>query len=125
MRDDLTYKIYAIVCPITNAVRYVGKTTREDVRIRVMEHFNTPSYSSNGISVWLKSLDSLPKVAILEVCKGEEKACIAEKKWVRKMKEDGCDLFNVKLYATKAELKVNGIEVVDLSTINPKKSKAA
>lgn len=84
--------IYALRCPVTNAIHYIGKTTQGMVRPR--SHF-TNSHSDK-INEWvsdLKSLGHVPKISVIEnVTFGNLNE--RERYWINKCIDDGCDLLN-------------------------------
>jgi predicted GIY-YIG superfamily endonuclease len=84
--------VYALLDPRTNQPRYVGCTT--DCARRLLDHIN----ATRGTGAWLRELRScgcLPTIAILEVCQCSDAGMEAERNWVAKYLEAGCDLLNV------------------------------
>lgn len=89
------YKIYAIICPITKEVKYVGRTTRDDVRVRVAEHYTAYENGANKMPQWLRSLQTAPVVAELESGLSREESGKRERYWIHRFTQEGHVLFNV------------------------------
>jgi hypothetical protein len=85
--------IYTLRNPINNAVRYVGQTN--DLKRRFNKHItNSKALSdSRHISHWIRSLDALPVMDIIEVCDYSVRN-EREEYWINYYKEQGCDLCN-------------------------------
>lgn len=92
--NDTKFKIYAIICPSTDDVRYVGRTSREDVRVRIAEHISGSNYSNQELVSWLRSLKSAPKIAVLEECKGRTQSHDREMFWINRLLNEGHGLLN-------------------------------
>lgn len=78
--------IYALTDPGTQAVRYVGVTTRDPYQ-RYAEHWasaqhDTPSCHGKDVHAWLGSLDQPPGILLLEEDLTDEEAPEAEARWV-------------------------------------------
>ena len=83
--------IYALICPISNQIRYVGKTN--SVRVRYNAHLNDKSKSHK--SSWIKSLKIQglkPKCIILDEV--ENDVSYWEQYWISQCKCWGFDLVN-------------------------------
>lgn len=83
--------IYALICPISNQIRYVGKTN--SVRVRYNAHLNDKSKSHK--SSWIKSLkiqELKPKCIILDEI--ENDVSYWEQYWISQCKCWGFDLVN-------------------------------
>jgi hypothetical protein len=85
-------RIYALIDPQTNEVRYVGKTKRA-LRIRLRAHINdNPKHNTHKFN-WIKKLKSQgfePIIIELEVC-NENNWIEREKYWIRQY----CNLTNM------------------------------
>lgn len=93
--EDMAY-IYALVDPITQEIKYIGKTKKK-VRDRLREHIGeAKSYRNKNYRVdWIRSLLSenlVPNIFILEKCKDWQNA---EKFWIKLCKNQGCKLTNL------------------------------
>lgn len=91
-----TLKIYALVCPISRKIKYVGKT-KKDLDDRLKQHIGQ-SYNGNALKAfWIKSLKTKglkPIIIILEETKDLNNKDI-EKKWIVVFDDLKCDLFNI------------------------------
>jgi predicted GIY-YIG superfamily endonuclease len=84
-----TTYIYALACPQTGAVRYVGKSDRPERRL--VQHLRHPSWT---LGRWLRQLGSAqPELVILEQVdrRGWREA---EFKWIAEFKDKGYKLLN-------------------------------
>lgn len=90
--------IYKIICPITNDIKYVGKTLR--LNRRIQEHNMRKNKSKLSlIEKWendLLSNNFKPVFEIIEEC-FEENWEEREIFWIKKLKDDGHDLLNMTL----------------------------
>lgn len=90
---DIIY-IYSLKNPITNEIRYIGKTG--DLRRRLQNHISHSKTRNSRISNWLKSLikeNLLPIIEIIEECNKdnwEER----EIYWIKYYKDSGYNLVN-------------------------------
>lgn len=88
-------KIYGLIDPRSNQIRYVGCTIQR-VEDRLTQHIVTARKSDTGRSRWLNELDRLglrPKIVILEQVepkRGHER----EKHWTSKLIDEGANLTN-------------------------------
>lgn len=83
--------IYALICPISNQIRYVGKTN--SIRVRYNAHLNDKSKSHK--TSWIKSLKSMglkPECIVLD--EAETDASFWEQYWIAQCKLWGFDLVN-------------------------------
>jgi predicted GIY-YIG superfamily endonuclease len=83
--------IYALICPLSNQIRYIGKTN--SVRVRYNAHLNDKSKSHK--SSWIKHLKTKelkPKCIILEEVKDD--ASFWEQHWISLCKSWNYDLVN-------------------------------
>lgn len=86
--------IYALKCPITKEIHYVGKST-QGMR-RPMEHM-TDSHSDK-IKEWVNDLSQLnhkPEIVILEELEKYDDIERKEQIWISKCLDNGCFLLNV------------------------------
>jgi len=89
--------IYALICPLTEQIRYVGKTV--DIKNRIRYHFN-PNHTDHNTHKknWinkLKNQNLKPEVLILDTieCLNNEWE-IYEKYWISQCKSWGFNLLN-------------------------------
>lgn len=88
--------IYALKCPITNKIHFVGKSTQG--MIKPLQHL-TKSHSVK-IKEWVDDLNQLnykPNIEILEVVKEFSDIDVRERFWISKCIDDGCVLLNENL----------------------------
>jgi hypothetical protein len=86
--------IYALKCPDTLKIRYVGKTILSP-EARLAQHFCDPSV--NRRTRWLRKLaqgGKRPVIEVLEVVE-EHHWQDRERFWIAKLRADGCDLVNL------------------------------
>jgi len=87
-------KIYILRDPLSNEIRYVGKT-KGNLRTRLANHISDKR--SNHRTCWLKKLKSLNLLPIMEVIDKTDdfkKSSELEIYYIKKYKEEGCDLVN-------------------------------
>lgn len=88
--------IYALVCPLSRRVRYVGKANNPEARYN--GHLSERNLRKNTAkNRWLKSLlsqDLKPILVILQVVDQEDWAN-AERAWIAFFRMSGCRLTNV------------------------------
>ncbi len=85
--------IYSLVCPFTNEIHYIGKTTQG--MLRPMQHLNESH--SEKIKEWvsnLKELNHSPTIKILEYLELEEDLDGKERYWIQYYLNKGCNLLN-------------------------------
>ena len=88
-------KIYGLIDPRSNQIRYVGCTIQR-VRDRLTQHIVTARKSNTGRSKWLNELEGLrlrPGITILEKVDPEH-GHKREKFWTTKLIGEGADLTN-------------------------------
>ena len=88
-------KIYALICPITNNIRYIGKTTSTlEKRLKRHKKEKNNTYKSRWIFK-LKKLNLIDdlKIILIEECVKEE-LNIREIFYIKNYKENGFDLTN-------------------------------
>lgn len=85
--------IYTLKNPNTNAIRYVGQTN--DVKRRFNKHITNSraKRDTRHISHWIRSLDALPIMDIIEVCDYSIRND-REQYWIDYYKSLGCELCN-------------------------------
>jgi group I intron endonuclease len=88
--------IYKLIDPITNEIRYVGKT-KNSITKRLYEHLTVRNLKSNNHkNNWIKQLlksNNKPKIEVLEVV-NEDNWIPKEIYWIKFLKENGCNLTN-------------------------------
>ena len=92
MEDD--YKIYKLIDPIDERIRYVGMTINS-LKQRLKSHRNEKSKSHK--SAWVNSLKKnglAPKIELIETVNSYKLACEKETYWIDKLKKDGHNLTN-------------------------------
>lgn len=85
--------IYALKCPFTEEVHYIGKTTYG--MLKPMQDLN--STHSAKIKEWVENLKKLghaPKVQVVEYLKEEDDIDMKEQFWIQKQIKAGSDLLN-------------------------------
>lgn len=93
-------KIYTLSCPYTGDVKYIGKTNREDLNLRLNEHIYKAkkNLSRTKCSCWIKSLlnnNSKPIIDIIDEV-GEDWS-FWEKYWIEQFKSWGFNLKNLSI----------------------------
>lgn len=117
MRDltNAKFKIYAITCPKSKQVKYVGRTSKDDVRVRIMEHISS-NYSNDELVSWLKSINGAPVIVILEKeCIGRKYSHERELYWISRLAGEGHNLLNKCGLNGNYMKKLNMAQVLDLS----------
>lgn len=89
--------IYGLVDPITNQLRYVGKTKMKlDARIR--KHLNKANLRARTLKInWIKSLlkqNLKPNIVIIQQFNEPDILNQAEIHWIKYFKDMGCQLTN-------------------------------
>ncbi len=96
LKYDKKCVIYTLVDPISNCVRYVGKTI--DIKTRIRKHMQTSNLiNKTHKNNWINNLLNLgltPKVEIVDEIKNILILNEAEIKWIKYYKDLGCDLTN-------------------------------
>jgi len=91
-----TYRIYALVEPISNRPRYVGQTA-DTIENRLREHVRKRRATAKG--EWVQSLldaNLLPGIVLLEEFVGyRRQAYERETHWIRQLRSEGQQLLNV------------------------------
>lgn len=100
------YSVYGLQDPLTDKIRYVGRTIRFKGRCR--EHINNKG-NKNGCyekRSWIKDLEKIntfPRMILLKECNDYGDACLFEYKFIQRFNALGYDLFNK--FGTKPEPK--------------------
>lgn len=92
-----TTTIYLLSDPSTGRVRYVGKTLQE-LRVRYAGHLSTAKLRRRGTHKenWVRSVGGKPTLTTVEVVTGSiEEGAEVERRWIARLKADGCDLTNL------------------------------
>ena len=92
---SMKYYIYTLKCPITEAIRYIGKTN--NISKRYSAHLNNKA--KNYKNSWVKSLikqDLLPKIEILQEFINEEDCYNAEIFWIKEFRDRNYRLTNLR-----------------------------
>ena len=87
--------IYALVCPETGRVRYVGKAN--DPRQRLAGHLKDSLRKNLPVNCWIRSLAARglgPRMEILEVVPFERWA-EAERRWIAKYRAESAGMLNL------------------------------
>lgn len=89
--------IYALVCPVAEKIRYIGKSIAPEKRLR--GHINSArTYGSkHHTAAWLRKLDGLglaPSLQILEVVESGEDWRTRERSWISSSIAQGLPLTN-------------------------------
>jgi len=90
-------KIYTISCPLTNQVRYIGKT-KEKLEVRLKSHIRSTKQYNHLMSTWIKSLLSnnlLPIIEELDECESNDDANRLECMYIGLFKTWGFNLKNM------------------------------
>ncbi len=80
----MEYKIYFLKDPLTNQIRYVGKTTKELNKRLANGHLrdNSKTHKTN----WLNSLKKdglIPFIELVKICKNEKMCCFSEQFFIK------------------------------------------
>lgn len=87
--------IYALHCPYTDTVRYIGKT--EDIDRRYREHVNKSYVRITYKNSWIRSVlkaGYAPRISVLEICDQDTWAQV-ECSWIAYAKQEGWPLTNM------------------------------
>jgi len=88
------YKIYKLVCPITNEVRYIGRT-KLALKIRLSHHLR--EIHNPFKYIWIDNLrkqNKKPVIIQIEMFADKETAYKREKFWINHYIDAGSKLFN-------------------------------
>lgn len=88
-------EIYALCCPYTAAVRYVGKAA--DSRARLRRHLLDSRRRNTPVYRWIRGLlvaDKIPELRVIETCTLEAWPD-RERYWIDRHRQDNYDLLNV------------------------------
>jgi len=97
MTSGLLY-VYALRCPSTGDIRYVGKTNSLKTRLKRYVACNPNDKKHNlQFYTWLEELRSIgvkPLITVLSIC-NDDNWGQAEKDWINFLRESGCSLLNL------------------------------
>ena len=90
----MTVKIYGLLCPITNGIRYVGQSL--DPKHRYREHLL--DNGGRGKAAWITDLLSMGRAPILVILEGvaPRDADAAEQRWIDQGRAAGWELTNLR-----------------------------
>lgn len=89
----MPHVVYALCCPKSGEIRYVGKTAALSRRVRA--HIaNARIKATTHRAKWLNSLSAPPAVRVLEECESEEQCNEREMFWIATLREQGARLTN-------------------------------
>lgn len=91
----MEYKIYILIDPATNEVRYVGQT-KQSLPKRLKDHLFEPC--NNKKNTWIKGLKSSelqPQIELIDTCYSQEECDSLEIFWIAYFKYIGCRLTNM------------------------------
>lgn len=80
----MEYKIYFLKDPITQEIRYVGKTTKELNERLSNGHLRdkTITHKTNWINS-LKKIGLIPNIELVKICKNENLCCFSERFYIK------------------------------------------
>lgn len=81
--------IYALHCPDSGEIRYVGRS--KNIANRVKRHLSLKTKEKTHYGNWIRSLDEKPTVSILEIT---DDTVRREVFWIRELRSQGADLVN-------------------------------
>ena len=89
------YKIYCLIDPITEKIKYIGQTSKTLTQ-RLSQHLKSRSNKNkiNWIN-FLKSQNKIPIIILMEDYLDKFNADIKEKEYIKRYRENGYDLFNL------------------------------
>ncbi len=91
-----TLKIYALLCPNTYEIRYIGRT-KLSLERRLIAHISEDMFHNASKSYWIRCLKEkglLPIITLLEETNDLKDKKI-EKIWVQKCLDEKCNLLNI------------------------------
>ena len=88
-------EIYSLCCPVSGAVRYIGKAN--DTKKRLKSHIRDSKTRNTRVYQWIRSLakDGLMPVAKVIMVSDSEKWQEHERELISKERENGADLLNM------------------------------
>lgn len=111
------WSVYVLLDPRDVAVRYVGKTTHPDRRLR--EHLSCKDLGNPGKNTWIRELLDLalePLLQIVETGLGDT-AHVTEAQWIDKCTADGANLLNLGRPTRGSRITLVSVDDVDLPGI--------
>lgn len=92
-RVDLSVRtVYALICPITAEIRYVGVSVEPEVRRA--RHLGSANTKDTPLAAWLRTLAEEPIMLVLQRA-GPNEWQDAERYWIRRCLEMGHRLLNI------------------------------
>lgn len=90
-----TVEIYALICPLTNEIRYIGKA--KDSKKRLKSHLSDSKTRRTPVYDWMNKLKSKGLIPIVQVLKvtDENNWMNDEIELIKTYKNKGCRLLNV------------------------------
>jgi len=121
-------EIYALLCPNTKEVRYIGKANDSEKRLK--SHIRDSRRRNTPVYCWIKKLslsNQIPIVKVLHICNVEEWKEL-EINVIKEHKEKGCRLLNVALggdepFCSKEQRAENGRSVAKMINSDPQKKR--
>ena len=89
----MQHVVYALCCPASGEIRYVGKTAQLARRVRA-HIVNAKIQATTHRAKWLNSLQTAPAVRVLEECESEEQCSDREVFWIATLRTQGARLTN-------------------------------
>lgn len=88
------YRIYQLIDPRTNKIRYVGRTTQK-LPARLKKHLrsNDKTYRTNWITS-LKNKNLEPIIELICIAKSHEECCELERFYIKEYRDNGYNLIN-------------------------------
>jgi group I intron endonuclease len=118
-----TTYIYTLSDPITNEIRYIGKTI--NINIRLSQHIAESMKAKNHKASWIKSLTKkglLPKIDVIDIIQDENWEWL-EIYWISQFKTWGFDLVNSTTGGGKSIFNENARNNMRLGQLGKKRSK--
>jgi hypothetical protein len=86
--------VYALICPATGEIRYVGKS--EKGLRRPMDHFADARRGGKyRVHLWLRKIGIRPEIVTLASLPSATDLCSAERYWISYFRSIGCPLTNL------------------------------
>lgn len=120
--------IYALKCPITGNVRYIGKAN--DIQKRLKSHLRDARLRNTPVYCWIRKLSKSGLLPLIETVytTDENNWAEAEKAQIIKFRNDGFELLNVaeggnEPYCSPEQRKKNGSNIAFNRKSDPKKKR--